>query len=216
MKFKTPVLVLAAALAGYAGGMYFPVIASSPVRFIPHRAPDKAYLGKYEGEKGPFVINEPGREVIMEDHNWKIGKNGTEYQTEATGYYSYKDANGRFRHKAFLLRDSTDYDTVHSYQVPTSRLPIADADKLPDSLYISSLEEDGIFGAPVWERIRTSALPFRFRANNREYTVTNRKISKGLEGNPYTTIASGIVHRLTGSDTLPGTFEIKEDRYITQ
>lgn len=193
------------------------VIHDTVLKFIPHRAPDSAYLGPYEGTKEPFIIPvSPGSKdsLLVEDLQWGIDSGCHKYISRATGYLHQKDKNGKIIDQPITVIDDQNYDTLKTHFPAHRPLPAAvlpPSKKLPDSVHTAGAEEDT---KTKWKKIRAAQLPYVYKKNDQvQCTIVARKVTTETSHDTIylKTVVTAMVKFLhSNKPDVPVTMEEKE------
>lgn len=150
-------------------------------KFVPHVAPEKAYLGKYESVRGPFMIPKaPGSKdsILIEDHDWRIDSGYSKYVSTARGYLHRKGRHGRVEDLPIVIHDSQDYDSLRTRQPATRPVPIAAVQPASDSVHLPSKDAEQEVKA-LWKKLRKVSLPYTYSPGDGtiRLTITSRTVS---------------------------------------
>lgn len=148
---------------------------------FPHKAPDSAYLGKYEGMQGPFMMAKyPGSKdsMLIEDYQWKIDSGYHRYASTARGYLHKRDKHGRIVDLPMIIEDNQPYDTLKMRHAGGTSVRVASpkVEKIPDAVHppTESYKEEV---KALWKKLRKVKLPYTYKPNETmELTVTGREI----------------------------------------
>lgn len=186
-------------------------------KYVPHRAPDSAYLGAYEGMQGPFMMPKyPGSKdsILIEDHSWRIDSGYSRYVSTAQGYLRKRRSDGSIVDLPMIIEDDQRYDTVRTQHPARYHVPAAPvAEQTPAAVHLPEKEDIDETKA-LWKKLRKVKLPYTYKANDiMTITVTARKIyTKTVKDTIYLYTKLTGLTRSTGNHTPaePITIEARE------
>lgn len=160
---------------------WFATSKDTVIRYIPHIAPIKSWLGKYEQAQVPFVFAiDANTDAIILDHHWTVDLEKHTYHTVANGYKHARQADGSYIDFPMHVDETNSYDTLHTWKQSGQQLPaIAGTPSikpLPDSLHLPGADEEAKAKA-LWRKLRKVKLPYTYKPDpNMTLTVLRRKI----------------------------------------
>lgn len=146
--------------------------------YVPHRAPDSAYLGAYEQVKGPFLKPLDTRtDVVVEDHQFNIDMKEGKYHSTTKGYLHIKNDDGTYHDRPVSIDETYHYDTMKTQFPSTRRVPVVKDSvikKAPDSVHLSSKKDEEL--KKFWRHLRSVKLPYTYTIGDNIVTVVDRTV----------------------------------------
>lgn len=136
------------------------------IKYIPHIAPFKSILGKYEQAQVPFMFPlDANADAIVLDHHWTVDLKSHTYRTIANGYKHIRQSDGTYIDVPLHVDETNNkYDTVHTWKQSDKLPPVVPAPPttkpLPDTLHPAGAGSDAEAKTKLlWQKLRKAKLP---------------------------------------------------------
>lgn len=203
-------LLIAGIILGYTASFVpnghhhlFALWQDTIIKYVPHKAPASAYLGKFENEKGSFKVKDSlFKNMIIDNREWAIDSTGTKYLTKAEGTVDVQTPDGHIEKGKITVEDEQNYDLLKLHNIPFIYTPQPVTDFFSDAALRASIDKDGIHSRLLWEKIQTlNDFPYQFKAAGIAYSIDmHGKMTDTAHPNVFTALIIGTQQAVNGKE----------------